>query len=107
VYSYGKWPLPRVGHELIVQTQIVAPRVHGTLMSAPRKVLPVGLGRELLASPCRVRPRVLEADLDDRMIVKARQVAAGPNRARQKASGLVLIRPGPASVGCAAEVAVT
>ena len=72
--------LPRVGHRLAVGEVLVAPREDRAVEAAPRCELPLGLARQLLPRPRRVRVGVLVRDMDDGMRVAAvdrRALSAG------------------------------
>src|SRR4051812_28034681 len=51
--------LPGVGPVPTLRRQFVPPRVDGALEATARRVLPLGLRRQLLARPRRVRRRVV------------------------------------------------
>src|SRR4029079_3637717 len=53
----GELALPRVGHHPAVGRELVAPGIDGPLEAAPGSELPLGLGRQVLAGPGRVRSR--------------------------------------------------
>src|SRR5262245_13299670 len=67
----GELALPAVRHRLAVREVLVAPGERRAVEPAARGVLPLGLGRQLLARPRRVRLGVLTRDVDDGMVVAA------------------------------------
>src|ERR1700722_9947281 len=72
--------LPEVRHQLPRGARIIAPGEDGTIESAAGCALPLGLGWQLLAGPLRIRLRVLEGDMRDRMIGSPGVVTARPPR---------------------------
>ena len=78
--------LPGVGHDGSLWCQLIAPRVVRTDQATARRVLPLGLGRQILAGPGGVRHGVLPADVHHRVVraippVAARTVGLSPLRA--------------------------
>ena len=86
--------LPRVRRRLALDELLVAPREARAVEAAAGRVLPLGLRRQRLARPGRVRLGVLVRDVDDRMAVAAvdRRAAArrpAPRSARDVAPPVV------------------
>src|SRR5262245_35371467 len=67
--------LPGIGHGASVRREYLAPGVGRAVEAAAGRELPFGLGRQDLASPCRVGAGILVGDVDDRMVVTTIEVA--------------------------------
>src|SRR5690606_4667204 len=74
----GEHALPDVGPPTPGVDLLVAPRVLPLLQSAPRGVLPLGLGGKASTGPHAVRLRVVPADVHDGMIAQALDAREGP-----------------------------
>ncbi len=70
--------MPVVGEPLAGRFRLVAPDVGRRLEAAASRPLPLGLGRQRLAGPGRVRLRVLERDVDDRLVLAPGERAVRP-----------------------------
>src|SRR4051794_22805252 len=76
----GELALPAVGQHLPARRELVTP-CEGLAVEPPaRGVLPLGLGRQRLARPRRVRRGVLVGDLRDRVAAARVRVAPRPLR---------------------------
>src|SRR5690242_20466328 len=73
-------PLPEVRHQLAVRPQLVSPRKSRAVEPAARRILPLGLGWQVLSRPPRERIGVLVGDVRDGMILALRVVARGTPR---------------------------
>src|SRR4051794_6721915 len=66
-----KGTLPRIGHMTAARRQLLTPGELSLIKPAASRVLPLGLGGQLLAGPSSVGFSVSIGDLHDRMIVYA------------------------------------
>ena len=86
----GELALPDVRHRRAAGRVLIAPCERGSVQSAARRELPLGLRRKLLPRPLRVGLGVLVSDLDDRVPVAAVDRAARPSRSLPGRAGNVL-----------------
>src|SRR5215475_9503773 len=75
----GEDALPGIGDRLALGIERARPIILA-VATAARGELPLRLGRQLTPAPARVGQRILVGDVHDRMIVLARNRAAGPGR---------------------------
>ena len=89
--------LPRVRHHPPERGELVAPAEHGLIEPAAGRVLPLRLGRQLLAGPLRVRLGIDRRDVHDGVELATADVAVGSLRPPPERPG----RPRPPVAGVA------
>src|SRR3954471_9994717 len=84
-----KFTLPGVGHPGAARGELVTPRELGAVQAAAGGELPLGLGRQLLTGPPRVRLDVVPGDVHHRMVRSLLDRTAWPLRVAPVGSGHV------------------
>src|SRR6516162_4115244 len=71
-----KVPLPGVGHVPLLRREFIAPREFGAIEPTACGEFPLGFGRQRLAGPVGIGLGVAVGDVNDRMLLEARERAA-------------------------------